>query len=440
MAEKPLNVYNMGVEGVNVDVDDDHLQDGELRAAQNLQIDPAGGLGGIRRRDGMTSFSTLSGALTGMIGLPLPDRSQLTRRFYAAMDDDDAGRWRVSSDGTTWADHGSGGMEHPRQTTDWAGLGAGSLDIILGAARYVALNNKIYYAGGDYTQGTTLPTIHVWDGTSDYQISEIPINPEDPTNIPETVTSMAVYDDQFIIVGCWDGGTAGGRAFLMDTTTGAMTKLGPETELGTTPGGFPMCFAVYQGEIYCGIVNGSGASVTQILRCRPSDATWTTDYTTSSATGYVAGLQVFLGKLYAGLIADVGSAGLIVERDSLGTWTTVETSGSTDPANGYGSFGLSSDKLTMFVYYATISGPGAVPILSILSTTDGATYATAYDAEAILGVGYSRMGNQILDSNGDIYFVFPNDATSKIVKRTAAGVFSVVDTDLLTGQIVSIKF
>lgn len=434
---KPINVYNLGEEGVNVDVDEVHLRDGELRAAQNFQIDPAGGIGGIRRRDGLAVFSSgISGSLSGLIGLPLPDRSQLTRRFYAPMDNDDAGRWRTSTDGTTWADTGANGLEIPRRTDDWAGVSAGSLDLILGGSRgVVALNNKMYYFGSDYTQGTGLPTIHVWDGTTDYQISEIPINPSVPGDIPESGASMCPYDDQQLIISCWDA--TGGRVFLMDTTTGAMTQLGPETVLPTIP--FSIC--VYQGSIFIGLVNGSGASTSTIRYCRPGDATWTTDFTTTSATGYVIGLAVFKGKLYAGLAADSLSNALLKQRDSEGTWTTVDTSASTDPINFYGPFIVSQDGATIYGFYGTVSGPGAVPTASIIKSTDGATWSSEYDIEANVSNAHTKCGFPWLDTNGDIYWpVRSTGAGDKILKRTSAGVWSVVDTDDLCGQIVAIKF
>ena len=440
MSEKPINVYNMGEEGVNVDVDDVHLRDGELRTAQNMQIDPAGGIGGVRRRDGMATFSSgISGSLTGMIGLPLPDRSQLTRRFYAAMDQDDAGRWRTSTNGTTWSDTGANGMEIPRRlesSSDWAGLAAGSLTLILGASPFVQLNNKLYYAGSDYTQGTTLPTIHVWDGTTDYQISEIPISPSNPTDIPEVVTAMAVYNENNIIVASWDGG-AFSRIFLMDTTTGAMSQLAPETVITT----IPFCFTVYQGAIYMGLINGSGGSTSTIRYTRPGDATWTTDFTTTSATGYVVALQVFKGKLYAGLAADSLSNALIKQRDSEGTWTTVRTSASTDPINFYGPFILTSDGGTMLVFEGTVSGPGATPVSSILSTTDGSAYSTDYDIEANISNGHASAGCPIRDTNGDIYWVVRSTGVGdRILKRTAAGSWSSVDTDDLSGPINFISF
>lgn len=434
---KPVNVYNMGEEGVNVDVDEVHLRDGELRSAQNWQIDPAGGIGGVRRRDGMAAFSSgLSGSLKGMIGLPLPDRSQLTRRFYAAMDDDDAGRWRTSTDGTTWSDTGANGMEQPRRLSDWAGVSGGSLELILHSSPYVTLNNKLYYAGSDYTQGTTVPTIHVWDGTTDYQISEIPINPSIPGDIPECVAAMYPYNESSIIVSSWDA--TGGRVFLMDVTTGAMTQLGAETVLGS----IPFSFAVYQGAIYMGLVNGSGGSTSTIRYCRPGDATWTTDFTTTSATGYVVGLCVFKGKLYAGLAADSLSSSLIKQRDSEGTWTTVRTNASTDPINYYGPFILSSDGATMFVVEGTVSGPGATPVTSLLKTTDGSAYTTDLDVEAHLSsAAYAASGCLVRDTNGDIYWVMHTaGAADKILKRTAAGTWSTVDTDLLAGQINYISF
>ncbi len=439
---KPINVYNLGEEGVNVDVDEVHLRDGELRSAQNFQIDPAGGIGGIRRRDGIAAFSSgISGSLTGMIGLPLPDRSQLTTRFYSPLDDDDAGRWRTSTDGITWSDTGANGLEYARMTSDFAALGAGTLDLFLAAANGVlAHNNKMYYFGSDYTQGTTLPTIHVWDGTNDYQISEIPINPAIPGDIPETGGFIYPYDDSTLIVSSWDG-TTQARVFTMDVTTGAMTQLGPETAIASTPGGFPMSVAVYQGSIYIGICNTSGASATQILRTRPGDATWETDFTTPTTNGYVVGLQVFKGKLYAGLAADVLSAALLKERTSDGTWSTVQTSVGTDPGTNYGPFILSADGGTIYAFFGTVSGPGAELAASIIKSTDGSSWSLEYDIETNHTSAYASTGFPYRDASGNIYWPIKTAGAAKILKRAASnGAWSTVDTDNHFGNLTSIKF
>lgn len=68
-----LSIYNLGLKGVNVDASELHMEDGELRKAQNLIHNVSGVLGGITNRPGLSRFnsSAAAGSVLGGIGVPL---------------------------------------------------------------------------------------------------------------------------------------------------------------------------------------------------------------------------------------------------------------------------------------------------------------------------------------------------------------------------------
>lgn len=68
-----LSIYNLGLKGVNVDASELHMEDGELRTAQNLIHNVSGVLGGVTNRPGLSRFNTsaAAGSILGGIGVPL---------------------------------------------------------------------------------------------------------------------------------------------------------------------------------------------------------------------------------------------------------------------------------------------------------------------------------------------------------------------------------
>jgi hypothetical protein len=66
-------LYNFGSKGVNVDASDLHMDDAEVRQAQNAIHDPLGAEGGLRNRPGLSAFNdtAAAGAVLGGVGVPL---------------------------------------------------------------------------------------------------------------------------------------------------------------------------------------------------------------------------------------------------------------------------------------------------------------------------------------------------------------------------------
>jgi hypothetical protein len=81
-----LRLYNFGTKGVNVDASDLHMEDGELRQAQNAVHNIEGALGGIVNRQGMERFnaSVTAGSVLGGIGVPLDDERGERHLFIGA--------------------------------------------------------------------------------------------------------------------------------------------------------------------------------------------------------------------------------------------------------------------------------------------------------------------------------------------------------------------
>lgn len=445
---KKVNVYNLGEMGVNIDSSPIHSKDGELLRAQNWQTDPTGLQGGIRRRDGLAKLNTgaMAGSVSGIIGLPLPDLSLLTRHFYATVEDGTGNNFRHSTDGTTWAYVTSGSK--PRQAADLGSLGTGSQALYSLANKFATLNNKMYYPGHDYTPGTTPPTIHVFDGTNDYVLCYISQNPYVSGSICRGVYSITPFSDTQLLVSTYDDNTAigRGRVLLLDTTSGALTHIAPETDIQFGGGLNPF---VFQGKVWLGSIHGSGGTGPTIAWARLQDKTWTIDVDPGSlpaaftaSTGYIINGVVFLGELYVSVAADTPTNGRICKRTNAGVWSVAKQNDGTGANNFLGPLIVSKDGNTIFAYWSSVSG-GAAPVNRIISSTDGATWATDYDVSANVGASYSATGMPLLDENGDIYWpslAGAPGASAKMLKRTTGGVWSIVDTYAGAGQLMRIRF
>ena len=431
-----INVYDLGSKGVNVVKSAVHLEDGEVTQAQNFTSDPVSSFGGVRKRDGMSKLTTgaLAGAARGIIGLPLPDRSALTRFFYSPYDEHGGASgnfWFRSSDGTTWTALTTAAQ--PQQLSDLGGFGTAFGP---GALTWCAHRDKIYYPGHDYSSG--LPSIHVFDGTTDFKLVNIPRNSRDSTD-PTGILSIVPYSTTELIVSTYDSnsGTGRGRVMLLDITNGQITVLGPETDLN---GGIVLRPIVYQNKIWIGTHNRSGGASSTVRWIRPGDVTWTTDFTSGATKGYIYGFAIFKELLYAGFGSDVGGNGQIQARSAAGTWSVVHTSDGTGASNFCGPLITNRAGDKIYSFRNSVSG-GANPINRILESTDGASWTLSLDLGNL--ATHSAPGYPILDDNGDIYWMFfdPAGSGSGDIYRNVSGTWSgSLKTDShLRGPISKIK-
>lgn len=425
--DKKIAIYNLGQLGVDVVRDATHLDDGAFTTAQNAQVDSVQGIGGIRKRDGMTRLnaSALAGSVRGLIGLPLPDRTTLTRTFWLPLNDASSNTFKKSTDGTSWVD----------QTTPTKAVREvnGGIEVAIAMGDYQRIwqgfADKLYYPGNDYTGGTTAPTLHSWDGTTDLLIATIPDNPKEALR-PKCITSLLPYSPTQLLVATADDGTGTGngrtRILLLDLTSGTMQQIGQETDLiaGHIVGGL----LLWQGRIWISFRNANGGIALTTYYARPGDATWTLDDSFGTAHGYCSGLVIFKGNLYQGSGADVGANGLIRKRTTGAVWSTEHTSDGTGAGNYCGPLIVAADESKIFAYRNSVSG-GAAPQIRIMESTDGTTWSTSYDISANLSNSYTRSGMPFRDSNGDIYWPLSAGSVPSVgglLKRTNAGAWSIV--------------
>ena len=448
---KKLNVYNLGNEGVDVVRSAIHVQDGSFRKLQNGVMDHISEFGAIRKRDGMARFNnqSLAGPGQGFIGLPLPDYNTIHRHFYTGYDDDGGvatGAWRTSNDGILWTTIPTGSAPVvPASISQYGAYGTSAVNPA--QCPWVSLNNVMYYPGNDYTAGTTQPTLHAWNGSVDYTLTTIPQNPyATGGNVaPLAILSIIPYSPSQILISTYDENTRS-RIFLCSVYTGQLTQIAPASDQSGSGKALAAALTVYQNRIWYASKNGSGGAASSAYYARPTDTTWTLDSnsTTDTAHGYAVGMVVFQGNLYVGYGADVGANSIIRKRaTATGAWSTVFTANSGSPAalNYCGPLIVTQDGNTILAYN---QGTGNTPsVIQILASTNGTSWSSVYDIAANIGSSYTISGNPVLDTNGDIYWsVISNAQLCQIFKRTAAGVFSVVDNSNFHGRgpMVKISF
>lgn len=81
---KILINYEIGAKGVNVDAANFHLDDSELRQAQNVIKDPLVSNGSINNRPGLINFNPVAaaGAVLGGVGVPFLNLTTGSHFFY----------------------------------------------------------------------------------------------------------------------------------------------------------------------------------------------------------------------------------------------------------------------------------------------------------------------------------------------------------------------
>ncbi len=241
------------------------------------------------------------------------------------------------------------------------------------------------------------------------------------------VLVMVPLSSDLVLVTTYDGGgaTGRGRVMVLDITTGQITQLGPETALA----GAPAALWVFNGRIYIGTFS-TNLTAGKVYWVRLGDVALTDALLTLATGEGVIDMITFLGNLYAGTSAAWPAANPISSHiykytNSTAAWTIAATNSGTATGNQWGPFILSSDGLTCFVFY---TDRAAGVDTSIKKTTDGVTWTSDYDIDVNVGATYQYSGRPVLDSNGDLYWpILDSNQLGKILKRTAAGVWSIDD-------------
>lgn len=392
MAEKGFENYKLGVEGIDIDSSELHRSPFSLRKAQNAVKNPLGIGGGLVNRPGLTKHNAIAfaGSVGGGVSMPLASFVDTRTLYLAAQDGASAEKWYSSADlfGTSGvAVTAIGAWQDP---TAYFSAGGGL------SRMGVFLNGQLYYASANYTSGTTSPTIRVFNGVDDREISKL---------LPATTLGITgIFADKgTLYILTLDSGTTDanfvGRVFSMDPLNGHLTQIGA----ALTTGHVPVSLAVYNGQVYVGTARVTTTNEAVVLRINPLDeSVWTTDLNASADDYAITSLVSFRGLLY-GTTKNGGAAtkGKILQRSIAGSWSTVDsTSNNTGTYDGSAVFGGA-------LYVSSRSYSTLTNTAVVRKSTDGSSWSTVSNATSTAGYGlmtviglriFSMFGTTILHS------------------------------------------
>lgn len=362
--------YKFGQGGVNVDASPLHGQDDQLLKAQNLIRDRLGVDGGVKNRPGLVKFNSGagSGSMAGGISTPAFQLIDTRTLYIAQQTGASAENWYTSSNlfGANAVTTALAAWQDPTAYCSTIG----------NVARMGAfLNGQVYYAGADYTSGTTSPSIRVFNGTDDRELGRI---------LPATtfgIIAIHVSKGKLFVL-TLDSGTSdadwSGRCFQLDPNTGHLAQIGT----AFVSGYIPISLCVYNDNVYVGLARATTTNEARIYRINPIDETaWTLDLQCAADDYQVTDMASFGGLLYATTAnGGAGTTGKLLQRSLLGAWVTH------DPTiNNAGSF-ESCAALGEYLYY-TSRNYSAGTSTAVLRRTDGTTLSTVANTTATTGFG-----------------------------------------------------
>lgn len=454
-----LNVYGLGSLGVNVDKNPINLEDGELPKAQNAIHDPAGSMGGIRKRRGLIKHNSVAaaGGIKGAIGVPIgigtagnPIPAVYSgggtgggQSFFQGrrITSTTAG-WNTTTDTWTTSPTTGGPDSYDAAATPrvpdylWPGVAPSGDNVhhhyraAYSGRPGVMYKNRFYYAGNDYTYQTTAPTIRMWDGSRDVLLCRIPgVYTVSSRVEAEAVIDMTVGGDGFIYLTVFMSGlvaanTSKGRVFQLNPDGGALVQIGSGFPISPDTYRFPYTIQWNQGRLWTrtmGNLTTGGTGLVYYIR--PSiDTDWTLE-TTEAGVGDCNLMFSFQGQLYMAMRVDQNIGAYIRVRSPLGVYSTSKTAalneGGTTPTIpinfGYGNhFGAAATfNGNVYVSYydsgdttATDSGDRFLRIYKFDGTTWTVVYAPAANDPDNLPYSYATV------LQGKIFFVSPAERTS----------------------------
>lgn len=405
-----LNCYNLGSNGVNVDTNPVQLEDGELTKAQNAVHDPLGSTGSLRKRRGLIKINSIAaaGVIRGGTGIPLGVGGQqvgpggtapaAARTAYvgkATAATDVSSGWYITTNafGTATANNGPANPVSRTKRANMAAPAIGRWQTNTPAG--VQFNNRLYYAGDNYTLGTTAPEIRVWDGVTDRQLCTIPGFTNKVSTFVQTyaVMHMVAGGDGMLYLSTYGTGTGvttyEGQVWQLDPESGTLVAIGARfTDC------LPNALIWYLNRLWVGTYTGnSGTTLAKIYCIRPGiDTTWTLDFTSAASPG-IHNFASFQGKLFATLEGGTaGTAALVKVRSTLGVWTTTETGSAVSTTTYLGAVVFKSN---LYVSYYNETAAAAT-----IRKYDGTSWSTAYT-----GVSSSITPFFFFQNNGTLYAV-----------------------------------
>ncbi len=423
-----LNVYNLGALGVNVDKNPVQLEDGELTKAQNAIHDPAGSMGGLRKRPGLIEVNSgaVSGSVFGIMNVPLAPIS--VRRFLVGIDQAVTAvyQWVTTTDDFA----NTSTATTPAQVNDPADELFGSAIWNNLCSKGASLDGYILYVG-DHAADAAIP-VRLYDGVQDRELFKIPINTNAVANATageysasqSAVRQMLVRGNKIYIVVHDFHNTAStfdnySRVVEYDLESGVLRQIGQGASGGITAdigdGGVAFtCIEEHQGYLYAGVgsVDGINSTDAGVWRIRPDvETSWTVDYS-GSANEVPLSLKSYKGLLYAAFTDyDAGAAPLKV-RSATGTWSNSTTIGGATTNNAWVMMEVFADNL-----YAT-SYENAATDVSRIHKFDGSSWSIVKTIETAAD---PKIGVHILLHNEKIYVLCRNQAKAGLVTHSTDG-------------------
>lgn len=402
MSEGKLNLFAIGQAGVNVNKSPIQLADDECTSAQNAIHAPAseGGLqkrGSLLRRHATALNGGANVLALASVPLPNPFNTATLPRAYLYLNGVAATDWARSADGATWV-----GVNEPlnaeiQQLDGLPEFGLATVQPVPGLMLYLSNMNRF----------------SVWDGTSDQIVLTVPSN-VDPSLPLECYGGIGYHNGAYYF-GVYDDGVNFGTVYKFDITTGQLTMINGAIGSGRSP----LAIVSYLGQLFVAASDlSSGAAPTCfIYRCYPDSSTaWVTD--SADLVGPVCSLVNFKGNLYAATGTQNAAVPLrIYKRTPSGVYSTVFTDAT--PWNVATGGAMIEFADTLFAYMGG----------NIVKSTNGTAWSTELDVYTTYGAHQYVSGMPVI-FNGELYWAFREytgtEANSRVLKRTTAGVWSVV--------------
>lgn len=210
--------------------------------------------------------------------------------------------------------------KNPRAFTEIVAFATGSA-AVFGGFPVGTFENKLIYAPGGYTVGTDLPTLRIFDGSSDHEIATLPKTAA--AAIPKAVMNILVANGTVYLTTLDSGSTSAdfaGRVFRLDVESGNLVPVGA----AFTGGQLPYVLAWHNGRLWVGTNTSDPTVHGKVYFFRPNvDTAWTLD--TTLGDGGVCSLVSYKGLLYVGCSGSAATFAKILVRGVDTTYSVSNT-------------------------------------------------------------------------------------------------------------------
>jgi len=439
-------MFNIGKGGVNNTKSPLHLEDTELVQAQNAEPDLEAREGGLRKRGGLevhnSSALNSGAAVYGMANVPL--LTTYTPTLFAALQTNNSDTWITSTDGSTWTPSST----FVRPAT-WANGSFPTVNYY--NTRIQQLKNMLVYPNDNIAYPTASysdPILYgVASGVSNPLLAQIVGGADIAVGAsPYAITDMVVNNGK-LYFGTYElaGSSNGGRVLSMDLTTGIIKQIansfGGNSHQVTNHIPWSLCF--YRGQLWVGGHGISGGSTGKVYRCNPDvDTSWTAD--TTSLQGYPVCLAVYKGDLYAGCQGDTGETAICYKRTaSTGAWASSDAGlGTTTGVKYWASLTVhgTTSKL-VGIFHHMNDDILAARVYDGTSWSTESTISSSFSPSGVTDFGAHLPGQCcIFSADGALYMIVRANNVSNqngfIMKRTVGGVWSMVKDGINAGKFI----